>query len=74
MFGINASGQIVGTYYDSKFKAHGFLCSGGGYVTLDDPLGVNGTVAKAINDAGVVVGYYTDANQVAFFETALVPE
>ena len=36
-FGINASGQIVGTYIDANSRDHGFLYSGGIYTTLDDP-------------------------------------
>src|SRR5256885_955043 len=38
-YGINDAGQIVGTYYDASNNPHGFLYSGGGYTTLDDPLG-----------------------------------
>jgi probable HAF family extracellular repeat protein len=41
---------------------HGFIYSDGNYKTLDDPLGVQGTVAEGINDKGQIVGYYTDAN------------
>src|SRR6266566_1870271 len=52
-YGINASGQIVGSY----LPGHGFLYSAGTYTTLDDPNGV--TVAYGINDAGQIVGNYT---------------
>ena len=38
---------------------HGFLYTGGKYITLDDPLGTS-TVATGINDRGQIVGYYTD--------------
>jgi len=40
-FGINASGQIVG----SSFNRHGFLLSGGTYTTIDDPSATAGTLA-----------------------------
>src|SRR2546429_6878198 len=30
------------------------------YVTLDEPLGIDGTSANGINDAGQIVGGYTD--------------
>src|SRR5262249_47667050 len=57
--GINHAGQIVGYYYDSSTKAHGFLKSGSTYTTLDDPLeqGLFGTFALCINDPGQIVGY-----------------
>jgi probable HAF family extracellular repeat protein len=32
------------------------------YTTLDDPLGADGTEARGINDAGQVVGEFTDAS------------
>jgi probable HAF family extracellular repeat protein len=36
-WGINASGQIVGSYGDASIFYHGFLYSGGSYTTLDGP-------------------------------------
>src|SRR5207244_918500 len=48
--GINASGQIVGSYADAGVY-HGFLYSGGAYTTLEDPLATNGTTAAPINTA-----------------------
>jgi probable HAF family extracellular repeat protein len=52
--GINDSGQIVGNI----FKV-GYLYSGGSYVTLSvAPAGI--TVARGINNAGEVVGYWYD--------------
>ena len=59
--GINASGQMVGTYYDSADIGHGFLYSGGTLTTIDPP-GSTYTSAWGINDAGLIVGFYTDAN------------
>jgi len=55
-YGINATGQIVGTYDDSSSRSHGFLYSGGSYTTIDDPLGVGTTNATGINNAGQIVG------------------
>jgi probable HAF family extracellular repeat protein len=72
---INASGQIVGFYFDSNFSRHGFLLSGGQYTTLDDPNGGSGrgqgTTVIGINGAGTVVGIFTDSNsqQHAFLAT-----
>src|SRR5436190_4126075 len=56
-WGINASGQIVGSYGDASIFYHGFLYSGGSYTTLDGPLS-SGAVAYGINDIGQVVGAY----------------
>ena len=63
--GINNSGQIVGTYYDSSGTAHGFLYSGGIYTTIDGPLEVEGTIAYGINDAGQIVGSYYNSNGIS---------
>jgi hypothetical protein len=40
------------------------LLSHGQYTTLDDPNGVQGTVAYGINDRAQIVGYYIDAGSV----------
>jgi len=58
--GINDAGQIVG-YYITGGHAHGFLLSGGTYITLDDPLGAQGTILEGINDMGQIVGTYIDS-------------
>ena len=54
--GINASGQIVGSYDAGDRMPHSFLLDvDGSYTTLDVP-GVTGTQAWGINDNGQVVG------------------
>jgi len=55
--GINGSGQIVGQYRDGNF--HGFVLSGGNFITIDDSL-ATATAPFGINDAGQVVGFYFD--------------
>jgi hypothetical protein len=40
---------------------HGFLYTGGTYTIVDDPLGVHSTLAFGINNAGQIVGSYTDS-------------
>jgi probable HAF family extracellular repeat protein len=70
--GINDRGQVVGTYYDSSFNAHGFLYSNGQYTTVDDPDEANtpdfgsASYAYGINDQGQVVGEFYDASAVAY--------
>ena len=59
-FGINDAGLIVGQFFDVNTRRHGFLLSGGSFMTLDDPLGTSGSgsVTNGINDAGQVVGTF----------------
>src|SRR5438874_696356 len=61
VFGINATGQIVGSYIDSLNKTHGFLYTAGTYVTLDVP-GAISTEALGINSSGQIVGIFVDSN------------
>jgi probable HAF family extracellular repeat protein len=63
-WGINPGGVIVGDYRDASNVPHGFVLSGGHYITLDVPgsvLGLMGTLPtnlRAINPAGDIVGFY----------------
>jgi probable HAF family extracellular repeat protein len=55
--GINAAGQIVGSYTDGT-GTHGFLYSAGTYPTLDDPMAssaAGGTSASAIKTRSTVI-------------------
>ncbi|MFI3135489.1 MAG: hypothetical protein QX197_01795 [Methylococcaceae bacterium] len=60
-YGINASGQIAGVYYDSQ-GGHGFIYNGQDYTPLDVPTATAGTFAYGINDNGQVVGDYIDGS------------
>jgi probable HAF family extracellular repeat protein len=64
--GIDAAGDIVGTFVDSSNRIHGFLLSGGVYTQLDVPGGANETNASGINDVGQIVGS-TDTNPLGLF-------
>ena len=57
-FGINESGQIVGTYVAGPI-GHSFLLSEGIFTTIEVP-GATGTTATGINDSGQIVGFYED--------------
>jgi len=59
---INATSQIVGSYYDDTFfNAHGFIRSSSGNIaTFDVPLATQ-TYAVAISNNGVVTGYHVDS-------------
>jgi probable HAF family extracellular repeat protein len=72
-YGINNSGEVVGTYYGtlpgtSAATGHGFLDTGGVFQTIDFP-GADLTDALSINSQGDVVGAYRDSlsHQHAFF-------
>jgi probable HAF family extracellular repeat protein len=57
-FGINDSGQIVGSFNDgSGFQ--GFVDTGGSFTTIDVPGAVQ-TYAYGINNSGQIVGYFQD--------------
>jgi len=66
--GINANGDVVGTYVDQNFKNHGFLLSAGQYTSIDPP-GSLFTEARGINANGDIVGDYiaSDGNFHGFF-------
>jgi len=56
-FGINARGDVVGTFVDQNFAQHGFLLSKDEFTVIDFP-GAQGTVARGINPRGEIVGSY----------------
>src|SRR5262249_59848787 len=57
----------VGEYNDASNHTHGFLFSGGTFTTLDDPLATAGTLALGINNAGQILGYYTNTSSAHGF-------
>src|SRR5262249_22991095 len=62
-FGINESGQIVGTYVAGPI-GHSFLLSEGIFTTIEVP-GATSITATGINDSGQIVGFYQDPTGVA---------
>jgi uncharacterized membrane protein len=60
--GINNLGQVVGNYFDDSLTSqHGFVRAADGTVTAPaDFRGANTTMLRAINDAGYIVGLWTD--------------
>jgi probable HAF family extracellular repeat protein len=76
-FDINDRGEIVGSYPDRNGTFHGFLYQQGRFTRLDPPdasdsarsgsldgKGFAATAAFGINNRGVVVGQYVDAEGV----------
>ena len=64
-FGINDFGEVAGTFMrgsGSNAKSFGFTWRPGrGFTVVNDPLGSGATTLNGINDAGDLVGFYTDA-------------
>jgi hypothetical protein len=62
--GINAGGDIVGTYNDAgtPSRTHGFVLSGGQFQSIDFP-GARATVARGIGPGGDIVGSYQQQNE-----------
>ena len=57
--GINARGDVVGFYFDTADRQHGFVRQDGLDTTIDFPLaGVRATIANGINAQGEIVGQY----------------
>jgi probable HAF family extracellular repeat protein len=60
--GINARGDIVGSYTDGTGRAHGFLLRDGEFTTIDFPESV-ASDARGIGPDGDIVGTYRLAGQ-----------
>ena len=73
--GMDAAGDIAGTYLDSKQVAHGFVRAANGTISKFDAPGAGtgspgadgsaknqGTIPIGINSAGVITGFYVDKN------------
>lgn len=69
IFGINARGDIVGAFGDKDLLQHGFVWAAHGQFTvIDGPSSTDDgptirTLAKGINAAGDVTGYYDTAHK-----------
>jgi uncharacterized membrane protein len=62
--GINARGDIVGSYDDSEGLSHGFLLRRGVFTVVDFPGAAVTLGARAINARGDIVGNFLDAGSV----------
>lgn len=63
--GVDNRGEVVGAYQvgtGDNAVTHGFTWTAhAGFRTVDAPAGAGGTTINGLNDAGVLVGFYTDA-------------
>jgi probable HAF family extracellular repeat protein len=75
-FAISDSGLIVGNYFDSATsQRHGFLYENGVFMNVDDPLAAPGTTElRGINDAGQIIGFYSDSSGGHGFLATPIPE
>jgi hypothetical protein len=58
--GINASGEVTGSY--STSPVHGFLRDTSGVITTIDPPGSTGTFLTSISDSGAITGFFVDGS------------
>lgn len=56
-FGINARGDVVGTFVDQNLLQHGFMLSKDEFTVIDFP-GAQGTIARGIGPSREIVGNY----------------
>ena len=63
-FGINARGDIVGSYVDVSLRSHGYVLQRDVFTTIDFP-GSAGTEARGIGPSGEIVGDYWLAGEPA---------
>ncbi len=63
VLGMNNMGQLVGQAFGPKGFTEGFVynVARATFTTVTDPNGVGGTVVNGINDAGDLVGFYTNS-------------
>lgn len=66
IMGINGKNQIVGYYVASGATGHGFTADLGGPFTTFD-VGTQSTVAHAVNNAGTIVGSFSNAGSGEFY-------
>jgi len=59
-FGINTSGQVVGTYYGQYQFPQAFAYDRGALTPLGAPAGAHASQALAINNRGQIVGHFSD--------------
>jgi len=59
---INASGTVLGAWYDSSYNEHGFVYENGTVTSFDEPNAVFGTNPVSIDAKGEIVGSYFDAS------------
>ena len=64
--GISGNDEIVGSYLDASGVMHGFTLTDptgptSKWQSIDDPNGIGSTVVNGLNNAGDLVGFYTDS-------------
>jgi uncharacterized membrane protein len=65
--GLNDEGDIVGNYITTTFVSHGYLLPHDGEAVTIEPPGAVGSVARAINARGEIVGFFSDGQRLHGF-------
>ncbi len=66
-YAVSDFGEIVGSYFDASFKAHGFLRTPDGTITSFDVPNSTATIPATINVWGAITGQYFDGTGVHGF-------
>jgi len=73
-FGCNNHGEVVGSFTDKGGAVHGFTYAEGRFRQFDATgssqaaaFGVSGTLINGVNDAGDIVGFFSDGTKVNGF-------
>ena len=73
-FGCNDNGEVVGSYTANDGTVHGFVFDGADWHNYDaagssqaPAFGVMGTFINGVNNAGVIVGFFSDGQNVNGF-------
>jgi uncharacterized membrane protein len=64
VYGLNAGSETTGTYNDSTGAMHSFVRTSDGKITEFDPPKAINSAPTGINDKGLIVGYYSRADEV----------
>jgi hypothetical protein len=79
-FGCNNNGEIVGSFTDAVGNVHGFFSNGLVLISFDAPgskqikaFGVQGTIINGVNNAGDIVGFFSDGIKVHGFVNFVQP-
>jgi hypothetical protein len=81
--GLNNTGEVVGSYVDANGLTNGLVYNriSNTWQTVDDPFAsatpafdVTGTTINGVNDAGKLVGFYSDGANVDGFAATQTPE
>jgi hypothetical protein len=74
IYGVNSAGEYVGIYEDASAGEHSFMWDGTSFSLIAVPFATaQGTEARGINDAGDLVGDWSDGRVIRGFTASPTP-